>query len=227
MKIALVGTSVTSRAKAPYEDSSWQIWSTARNYDMGKRYDRWFELHGIEYLKNLRVEPEHLKFLESAGNKLILREPYPDYPDAILYPKDEVLEYFRAANPRLGKYFTSSIAWMLGMAIMQGPEEIGIWGVDMALDEEYGHQRCCCEALLGFAIGKGIKISLPDETPLLRSTHLYGFESPPPMAQMLLDRVEEAEKDREIARAELKNAAANINHRQGMIDAFREMQRLL
>jgi hypothetical protein len=59
---------------------------------------------------------------------------------------------------------------------MEGATHIGVWGVDMAVDSEYFYQRPSCEFALGAAFGLGIKLYIPAEADLLKTTHLYGFE---------------------------------------------------
>lgn len=38
----------------------------------------------------------------------------------------------------------------------------------MAADDEYGYQRPNCEYLIGLARGRGIKVVIPDESPLCK-----------------------------------------------------------
>jgi hypothetical protein len=77
------------------------------------------------------------------------------------YPFDQV-----AATT--GAYWNSSIAYMLALAIHEGAEEIAIYGVDMKGDDEYGYQKPNMEYLIGLAIGRGIKVTIPDASPLLK-----------------------------------------------------------
>lgn len=70
-------------------------------------------------------------------------------------------------------YLSSSIAYELALAIYEGFEEIHLYGVDLVTDAEYAWQKPGVEYLLGFALGKGIRVVLPANCPLLRGT-LYG-----------------------------------------------------
>lgn len=130
LKIAIVGTAGTSNGAAPYDDHSWKIWSMARNFVLNKRFDAWFELHGIEILQAANAHPDYFKFLKTCGGKLMLGHPHADYPDAMIFPKDKIVS-------AMGDYFTSSCAWMIALAILHKPAEIGIWGVDMIVEGEY------------------------------------------------------------------------------------------
>lgn len=75
-------------------------------------------------------------------------------------------------------YFCSSIAYMIAHAILLEPEEIGLWGVDLAEDGEYVTQRPNVEWWLGFAEGRGIKVTVAKESALLKAAYVYGQERP-------------------------------------------------
>ena len=84
------------------------------------------------------------------------------FDSATRYPFDEVAT-------TIGRhYFNSSIAYAMALAIHEGAEEIAIYGVDMKGDDEYGYQKPNMEYLIGLAIGKGIKVTIPDESPLCK-----------------------------------------------------------
>lgn len=70
-------------------------------------------------------------------------------------------------------YLSSSIAYEIALAIYEGFEEIHLYGIDLNTDGEYQWQKPGVEFLLGVAAGRGIKVVLPDNCPLLRGT-LYG-----------------------------------------------------
>ena len=93
----------------------------------------------------------------------------PLVPNACAYPLPKIIEEF-------GTYFTNTISWEIALAIHEGFKEIHIYGVDMAVDSEYSCQRASCEYFLGLAIGRGIKIWIPDAADLLKNRFLYGFQ---------------------------------------------------
>jgi hypothetical protein len=106
-----------------------------------------------------------------------------------VYPVFDILKYFQPFA-----YFNNSISWMLALAIAEGFEEIGIYGVDMALDgvtgAEYNHQRPSCEYFLGIAWGRGIRVHLPETSELLKCAYLYGFDNVMPFRRKLMTRYE-------------------------------------
>lgn len=183
-KIAIVGTAFTSNEDAPYDDPSWEIWNISANFQKPRRFDRWFEMHSSETLKEAKAIPEYFDFLKSCGDKLIVGfkdETY--WPHARPYPIEGVQIRFGIFR----EYFTSSCAYMVALAIHEhlldkefggaGIEEIGFWGVDMATKDEYISQRACLEWYAGIAFGQGIKLTVAKQSPILRSTFKYALDN--------------------------------------------------
>lgn len=169
-KIAIVGTAPSSVDDAPFGDMSWEIWSLGANQVKIKRFTKWFELHTFYALEQAdALQPQRMEFFKKIGKDLYIGHENPALPEAVMYPKDAIVSMF-------GNYFTSSIAWMIALAIYEGADEIGVWGVDMIGDCEYSHQRACCEYLLGIARGKGITVTIAPQSPLLRAQRMYAFE---------------------------------------------------
>lgn len=206
-KIAIVGTAPTTFWEAPFNDPEWEIWSLNGAFEQIPRYDLWFEFHSWEGMAKEGLHPGYFQNLLKAaeGGKLYSTEAFPNHPNVRLFPKEEV----KALCYR--PYFTSSIAWMIGLAILEGVDEIGIWGVDMAGKEEYERQRPSCEYLLGLAQGKGIKITLPPSCPLLRSS-LYNEELPSEL-QRYMRRAE----------AEYDSARDRMNYSLGVKEMIKEL----
>lgn len=185
-KIALVGTAPSSRALAPYNDTSWQIWGcSAGNMNQLPRVDLWFEIH-----TNL-LWPEHEHF----GRPYIEwlnQQTFPVYmqdntlvPRAMPLPRRELFEEF-------GPYFwTSSFAWMLGMAIREQANEIALFGIDMASRDEYILQRPGAYFFFWEAKRRGIKVSAPHESDIMQPPGLYGFSDGTPFGRKLATRERE------------------------------------
>ena len=170
-RIAIVGKAPSSLGLAPYHDDTWQIWTLSDLVLCGQapRYDVQFELHDVGMLK--RERPPYWDWLTRAQHKpLVVREAVPELPGAIVFPKDEIVSIF-------GRYFTNTVSWLIALAIAREPEEIGVWGVDMACDQEYSHQRPSCEYFLGWAAGCGITVTIPPQADLLKTPGLYGFDA--------------------------------------------------
>lgn len=212
MKIAIVGTAPSSVGLVPMSDPSWTIWACSPAcavmlpQQVGYHVEAWFELHRWgpnedwisahfrEFVRKfqgvLYVNPASLPTVVDTG----------EMPTAVAYPVDAMLQKF-------GRYFfTSSISWMLALAIEQNPEEIGIYGVDMSATEEYGYQRAGCHYFIQEAQRRGIKITVPPESDLLFPPPMYGIGEYNPIAIKLLAR--EKEVARRIADAERRKADA-------------------
>lgn len=196
-KVAIVGTAPDSLHFAPWEDESWEVWSLAGNFNQIPRMDRWFEFH--PWPENpMRPRPweitggwdsvnarrQYLEWLASREGGLVVAHPSPQMPGATAYPLEAILEAFPS------RYFTNSVAWMLALAIWEEVDVLGLWGVDMSLDSEYGSQRPSCEYFIGLARGRGIPVVIPDESDLLKSRRLYGFEPPSEIEGRLRGRLE-------------------------------------
>jgi hypothetical protein len=172
MKIALLGAS-PSRSLAPFNEPSWEIWACSDGTVDVPRCELRFELHTFHHL---RTEPRALKRNVEAYLEFLkvcpvyLQEAHPDYPYSLTYPKEEMV---RKHGPY---FFTSSIAWMMALAIEREPDEIGLWGVDMATDEEYAHQRPGCHYFIEMARRHGIGVVVPDGCRLLDPPRWEGFD---------------------------------------------------
>jgi hypothetical protein len=76
-------------------------------------------------------------------------------------------------------YFTSTVAFMIALAIDEGAKEIGLWGIDLIVGDEYSYQKPCAEFWLGVAHGKNITVTLPHTSALCKQSHRYGYELEP------------------------------------------------
>ena len=185
-RIALIGSAPSSVKRAPYDDSSWQIWGCSPGA-IGHitRLDKFFEMHAWRP-ENPCCETNYVKRLAALQCPIYMVNPVPELPTAIAYPKEEVLGWsYGTVRNHNGEErplrfnpndFASTLSWMLAMAIKEGPEEIGLWGVDMAANEEYGCQKDGCLALIHIAKSLGIKVTVPPESDLLRPAPLYGYQ---------------------------------------------------
>ncbi len=212
-KIAIVGTSPTSRDEAPFKDQTWSIWSLGRNFEIIPRYDTWFELHSMDVLAAVPIHPDYEKFLRENQGQLILGHPWGGNPNAMIYPKEEVIKEFD------GRYFTSSIALMLALAIQQKADEIGIWGVDMAANDEYAYQRPCCEYYIGIARGRGIKVTIAKDSPLVRAGRIYALEEVG-ISREIVVRKNELRK----VQAEIEQAAMKREYFKGQKDLLDDLE---
>jgi hypothetical protein len=181
--VALVGMSPTSCGLAPYKENNVEIWglNEAHLYGFMPRWDRWFQMHKEDYLlKNETLDGRsgHLPWLQTNHEKPIYTLfKYDWIPSSVEFPlvdvSKELLGTFYRGNTRV-KYFTSSFAYMLALAIYEGFERIELYGFDMDLLSQYWLQRACAEFWMGVATGKKIELYIPPRC-MLALGILYGY----------------------------------------------------
>ncbi len=190
-KVAIIGTAPSSRALAPYDDETWDIWGCSPgNMNCLPRVDAWFEIHANllwpryadAYGKN------YIKWLSEQKFPVYLQdEPWHQkyFPHALGFPAREMLKKFGR------HWFTSSFAWMMAFAIHLGYKEIGLFGVDMASKDEYIQQRQGFYHWLEKAQGLGIKVVIPRESDLAQPPGLYGYSDVSSFGRKLHARYDE------------------------------------
>lgn len=178
-KVAIVGAARGSIGLTPDHDPTWEIWACSTAHQHLSRWERWYEIHDLEYLRMAHPdqclgEDGYFQWMKDSKVPIYMQEQFPFIPASVRYPREEVLQKF----PR---YFESTIAWMTAHAILEAKETnittLGVYGVSMDVPEEYAHQRANMEWLLGIAHGMGIRVIVPAEARLLKSRRLYGFET--------------------------------------------------
>lgn len=178
-KIAIIGTAPGWEA-APFADETWEIWGISRMFDRIPRWDAWFELHRTEEIGkswepgNEEVEQAqrsvYLEWLRDQTKPVFVHEPTKYAPRAMPFPFEAICDAFPRA------YYTNTISWLIAFAILRRPQTIGVWGVDMELSSEYGHQRPSCEYWLGMAEGLGIGTVVPERSDLLKARQRYALD---------------------------------------------------
>lgn len=177
-------------------DDDWEIWGVSPGvFGVALRLTRWFEVHRWEPGKSW-FSPEYCQFLREFRGQVYTGGVVPEIPNHVVYPIERVEAEFSA-------YFLhSSLSLMLAVAILEIEDDrrkmiaaaggaqpnagmqawlsarddmIGLWGVDMAANEEYGDQRSGCHFFILEALRRGIKVYVPPESCLLRPKPVYGL----------------------------------------------------
>lgn len=177
--VAIVGFSGTSRMSVPFHDKDYEIWGLNQLYRHIPRADRWFDIHS-NYDEHVVDGTDHIGWITNAAIPVYLNEAHPEYPTSVRFPIEKTMAFFAQVGHFQFDYYTSSIAYMLALAIMEGFETIAIYGVDMIAGTEYADQKPCVEYYLGYAAARGIKIELPANSALLRQQHRYGYTQTQP-----------------------------------------------
>lgn len=223
-KIAIVGTAPTSSHLAPYDNPEWEVWVLNKTWMQENRWNRLYEIHGVDFLKQKHPDQWHwLTQMQDGKRPIVMQEVHPEIKGSQRFDLQRTID-------RFGQYFTNSVSYMIADAIFEQPEEIGIWGVDMALggksgSDEYAAQRPSCEYLIGCARGAGIKVHVPKESDLLKCKQMYGYMIDtghyPYKHKMrdaeLLERMNKAQQEINVASKEFQSF---VDHRNKIIAAI-------
>ena len=203
-KVAIVGTA-PSGVHAPYNDESWEIWGVGCRASYVVRADRWFELH------RLSGEPEDWA---SEWRNSIKKWSH-DCEVWMLYPENlgpKIVEFpHQRITSKFGTFFlTSTFGWMMALAIDEGVDEIGLWGVDMEYGTEYRSQRTGLRHFIDLARVLGIKITRLASGGVAYEPVPYPLIQDDPLLQKLGLRREQAEKNLKEWRESLKRTETMI-----------------
>lgn len=133
-----------------------------------KKISVMFEMHPMEYW---------IKIIDRLNNTDIpcyMHQRNPHVKKSMTYPLRQIQAM--VLNSKLQKYFTSTISYMIAMAIYLKYKRVEMWGVHMSAEEEYGDQRQACESWLAFADGRGIETYIPEQSEIFKCPYLYGYE---------------------------------------------------
>ncbi len=188
LKIAILGTAPSSVCDAPFDDDSWEIWGCSTGPTMLKRVTRWFEIHDLK--RKARQVPPYYKWLCETDVPVYLDKADPKITTGIVGWQKAIIEKWSGDFSPDYVYNTNSISWMICHALLEieangGVGEIGVYGVDMAVGSlcvgagasEYAHQRPSCEYWIGYARASGVPCHVPQQSDLLKSREMYGFDT--------------------------------------------------
>ena len=214
-KVAIIGFASNTLHLVPWFDDSFELWGLNQGHmNFPRRADRWFEMHQPEATADIR-DPNYLEFLAKVQIPVYMIQQYDEYPTSIRYPIEDAINY-------VGQdYFTSSVAFMLVLAAMEGFEEIHIYGVNLAIGDEYFYEKPNAEYLIGLLRGRGIRVYVPQASALLKQWRRYGYHTDARPAQslkvLLQSRINHY-------RSEIEKAQGTLNT---LIGAMRESEALI
>lgn len=157
LNIAIVGMAPESAHLAPLNDPEWGCWGLAID-PQAPYFQRRFELHGIEQIKSEVL----LGRVQELNTPVYMQAHFVDVRASRAYPLFDIIEdIYPHGYPRPDQtdWFQSQIGYMLAMAIYERAAHIGIWGV--SAQEQYEEQRPNLDHLIGIAIGRGIRVTVP------------------------------------------------------------------
>ena len=234
-KVNIICGAPSSEFLAPWEDESFDNWVLGNRLDrhIDRRPTRVFEIHDDlseheepELYKSWLID-HNIPLVVGEGFNL---EPVPDYDyhHISIYPYNKIEELYGSL------YLTSSPAYMMAMAMIEGYTEIGIYGVDLTTDDlEYFHQRPCMEAWIGFAKGRGIKVTIPEVSHIGKSSYVEGRDwggkkdfAKPPFTKIQFDEMSGVHLDKiNECHAEIRQLEQKIAAHDGAKQAYERLAR--
>ena len=151
---------------------------------------RWFEIHSnscIESHSTRGISANYLDWYKNATIPIYMQRHFDEIPASVEYPLAEMVRHFGR------QYFKSTLDYMIALALFEGFTEIHIYGVNMAVGEEYSVQKPSMEYWLGRAEGMGVKIVLPDGCDLLKGYFRYGYDDEKQNDLLIKGRAKSAE----------------------------------
>ncbi len=153
---------------APFDDVAWDIWATSpRNMGVFPRVDAWFEIH-TPIAAWPGLQDDYLDYIKTL-TLVYMRDIEAGIPGAVVYPEEAMVAEFGPF------FFTSTIAYMMALAISRQPTHIGLWGIHMASHEEYEDQRPGCHHFAQVARDRGIEVTASEWSTVLSPPPPYGL----------------------------------------------------
>jgi len=158
----------STEGDAPYEDPEWECWGLPWHKVRWAYFDRLFEMHDRALWESPQSnrENEYLEKLQDLWVPVYMQEKEMDIPQSVAYPFETLRGTFWRGFPRWDQedWYNSSLSYAMVMAIDEGADEIGLWGIDMSsrhAEGEYRYQLPNMDYLIGRAEGAGIKVTIP------------------------------------------------------------------
>jgi hypothetical protein len=178
--VAIVGSHPRTRSAFDFTRTDCDVWvfNEALSDPTGwcKRADAVFQMHlpAIWRSPMNRNDPKHYEWLKSGNTpEVIMQEQYEDVPKASKYPLEQIQKIL-LANFSVKRFFTSSIAYAIALAIYRGYTRIELYGVELESNTEYFYQRDCATFWTGLAVGRGVDVYAP--VGMFDTPYLYGYE---------------------------------------------------
>lgn len=146
--------------KKPEKSEFWGC----NNIYKAREVDRLFIMHDV-YITQYNRQTKIIEEANKKGFPVYTLGKYSDLKNNIQYPIQEVIKEFNIA------YFLTNISYMLALAIMQGPENLYLFGVDMdfgTAKEYMQNEKSNVEHWLGVATGRKIQFHLSKGSALMR-----------------------------------------------------------
>jgi hypothetical protein len=149
-KLAIVGSGPLTRGNAPFDDPSFDIWvfNEAGNSAWCRRWTAVFQMHEPEiYSGHNTKDANHWQWLQRRHDKPIyMQEIDPRVPSSVRYPIEDAIRLCGV------KMFPTTFAYMAALAILDGYQEVRVFGIELSATE-YEYQAKGYAFWLGFLMG--------------------------------------------------------------------------
>ena len=110
-----------------------------------------------------------IKRINDLGIPFVAPFKYAEIPLSEAFPLRKYVEKFGIP------YFSNTISYMIAYALLEGAEEIEIFGVNQRSSSEYFYEKAGVEYTLGLAVGAGVKVTVHgDKSELLTNKARFG-----------------------------------------------------
>lgn len=190
-KVAVYGGGYTRQLilDHPLVDDDCEIWSGNHVWNTEgwgadlPRLDRCFDVHLIAQLEAYRSENEqtHFEWLQQEHPfPVYMQEPDSRFPSAVAYPFKAICDrYFsrQYRGPVVKAAFGSMMDYITGLAVFEGADWIGYFGVEMGSSTEHQYQLPYGSLWLGICAGLGVTTWVPDDPRVQLLRHeVYAYE---------------------------------------------------
>ncbi len=191
---------------APYDDESWDIWTTGSISKLLPRVTAIWDVHGHETIQPASV------LARPGVRDVYVRQAVQDFPHATVWtPWHLVTKY--------GRQLTGSMPIMLCEGIDRGYREITIYGCDM-LEPGYEAIRESFVYLIGLGRGMGRKVEIARGSGLLADRPVYEYERKSRLDEFVEARIQKIRDTVAEKRALEAQARGDAGYAQGMLDAL-------
>ena len=164
MRVAIIGLG-PGWEEAPYDCETWGINQLICRRPVSKVID-------IHIMSQCDNEQEQQYLIDARKRAKEDNTPIIEIEN---YPLHEIIEEFGS------DYFANSVAYAIALAIYKGYDEIDLYGVNQSTGKEYIFEKGGVEYWIGFAKGRGIKVTVNGDESILLLTNdkrMYGFNLP-------------------------------------------------
>ena len=160
------------RHEAPLDEPGWVVWALNLIPPLDShgrvRADAWWDIH-----QRVAQTKNDLRWLQQCPLPIYTTRDLLDVsPLAVRYPHQRVEKAFG------GPYFACTFAYQIALALLEGFEEIGLYGVDLChgTTRERTVEWANTSWWMGYAEAKGVVFHLPTLSRMGRHRYRYGLE---------------------------------------------------